>query len=178
MKIISLLYILISNAYSPSISKEEREEWLKDKSPCQNIVATYVQKQVACQVEEIAFERGLDESQIMALIINSFAESALNPKAESSGKKSFGIFQLHVDGLGYGWSEKDMKNVRLATHAIIDEMERVGAIKKNRPVSWNTKTICKKVLRPKNSEQKAEERKLMIKKLYKKDFLLKTSIKI
>ena len=172
-----LLAFIISNAYAPE-GALYKQEWLDylSNSPCQNLLVTYDQKQVACQIENVAIEHGLKKEDIVGLLVNSFAESELDPQAVSPGKKSFGVFQLHVDGMGYGWKEEDMKNVKLSTEAVIEEMKSAGIAGRNHSAKLSTKRVCKRVLRPKDSEKKAEERSRMIFHLFSKNFLLKQKI--
>lgn len=172
-----LLAFIISNAYAPegALYTKEYFEYLSN-SPCQNLLVTYDQKKIACQIEEVAIEQGLKKEEIVGLLVNSFAESRFDPEAVSPGKKSYGVFQLHVDGMGFGWKKEDMKNVKLSTEAVIVEMKKVGLAGKTQSAKISTKKFCKKVLRPKDSEQKAEERSQMIRHLFNKKFLLKQKI--
>ena len=69
-----------------------------------------------------------------------------------------------------------MKNVKLSTEAVIEEMKSAGIAGRNHSAKLSTKRVCKRVLRPKDSEKKAEERSRMIFHLFSKKFLLKQKI--
>lgn len=171
---LTLLVLVTSDAYAPE-GALYRQEWLQEieNSPCQNISATKEERNVACQIESVAKKHGLSKEETIALLVNSYAESRFDPNAVSPGKKSYGVFQLHVDGMGYGWSKEDMLNIELATEAVVLEMKKNNLVGKNHSIKTSTKKVCKKVLRPKHSDLKAEERARMISDLFPKKFLLK-----
>jgi hypothetical protein len=122
---------------------------------------------VACDIEEAARKQGVSEEWfIKGLLANAYAESSLNPIAISPGKKSFGVFQLHVNGMGSGWSREDMMDVKKSTEAIVIEAKKNGIYKKKHSSTSATKFLCKKVLRPENSMEKAEVRANLLKKLF------------
>ena len=123
---------------------------------------------VACQIERVARDNGIKNREfIKGLLINAFAESSLDPNAVSPGKKSFGVFQLHIDGMGYGMTRNEMKDVRTSSKVIIRFINS-NKIKTDRlSAAESTRVICKKVLRPANKDEKSIERIKMLKKLFK-----------
>ena len=174
---LTLLVLVTSNAYAPE-GAIYTQQWLQEveNSPCQNISVSKEERKVACQIESVAKQYGLSRAETVALLVNSYAESGFDPNAVSPGKKSYGVFQLHVDGMGYGWSKEDMLNIKLSTEAVVLEMKKNNLIGKNHSAKTSTKKVCKKVLRPKHSDVKAEERVEILYKLFSKNFLLKQKI--
>ena len=134
---------------------------------CDDLNAEEQQVEVACDIEKYAREKGVHEPWfIKGLIANAYAESELDTGAVSRGKTSYGVFQLHVDGMGYGWSKEDMKDVKKSTIAIINEAKSKGIYKKKMNPKSATAFLCKKVLRPKNIEEQVEKRTHLLEKLF------------
>jgi hypothetical protein len=124
-------------------------------------------QEIACDIEKAAREEGISEEWfIKGLIVNAYAESSLNPQAISPGKTSYGVFQLHVRGMGSGWEISDMKDVRKSTGEIIKEAKKMGIYSKKRNEKSATAFLCVKVLRPENSQEKAKKRVEMLENLF------------
>ena len=163
MQIILLLPIFFSVvAQAPVLSKSEIIEPV-----CLKANVTEKQRIVACAIEKVARKRGFkSEHVIRGLIVNAFAESELNPNAISPGHKSFGIFQLHVDGLGYKMSRKEMFDVETSTNVIVDFMDEQNLNYNKMGEKQATRTICSTVLRPKDKKLKMKERVELLSKLF------------
>lgn len=162
MNFLLLCLFFIKMAHAPGLNKSELFEPV-----CLKANITEKQRIVACAIEKVARKRGFKSKHVIrGLIVNAFAESELNPRAVSSGRKSFGIFQLHVDGLGYGMSHNDMFDVEASTKIIVDFM-------KNQDVNYNkmnekqaTRVICSTVLRPKDKKLQLKNRLMLLSKLF------------
>ena len=66
---------------------------------------------------------GLSDPMAIAAIVNSWAESTLNPNAVSPSGKAVGLFQLHEDGAGHGMSVSSRKDPITNTNRIIQEVK-------------------------------------------------------
>lgn len=158
-----LLLFFLNIAHAPQGAKGETES-----AVCTEMKVSDADLRVACQIERTARDHGIKNREfIKGLLVNAFAESSLDPNAVSPGKKSFGVFQLHIDGMGYGMSKDEMTDVRTSSKVIIEfinsskiRTEKLNAIE-------STKIICKKVLRPENKNEKALERVKILKKIFK-----------
>jgi hypothetical protein len=84
----------------------------------------------------------------------------------SPGSKSFGIFQLHVDGLGYKMSRKEMFDVETSTNVIVDFMNDQKLNYNKMGEKQVTRTICSTVLRPKDKKLRMKERVELLSKLF------------
>jgi hypothetical protein len=158
---IALLLILTSYAQAPMGNFRFVD------AVCDDLNIEQDQVEVACDIEKYARAKGVREPWfIKGLIANAYAESELDVNAVSRGKTSYGIFQLHIDGMGYGWSKEDMKDVKKSTNAIIDEAKSKGIYKKKMNPKSATAFLCKKVLRPKNIEEQIEKRTRLLEKLF------------
>jgi hypothetical protein len=136
---------------------------------CEDMSIPLEMLDVACDIERAARDTGVKEDWfIKGLIANAYAESTLNPDAISPGKKSFGIFQLHVSGMGKGWEYEEMKDVRLSTFAIVSEAKKMGIYKKKRNSHSATSFLCTRVLRPANSHEQVEKRIDILENLFEK----------
>lgn len=158
------LFLLSLNlAHAPTGNFEEIE------AVCEEIDANEKMVDVACDIERAARDVGVDEEWfIKGLIANAYAESTLDPDAVSPGRTSYGVFQLHVDGMGSGWEYDEMKDPRLSTIAIIDEAKKMGIYKKKRSSKSATTFLCIKVLRPANSSEQAIKRVRILENLFEK----------
>ena len=155
-----LLFTRIADA--PGLNESELFEPV-----CLKANITEKQKIVACAIEKIARSREFKSEHIIrGLIINAFAESRLDPFAISSGRTSFGIFQLHINGLGHGMPREDMFDVDISTNVIIDYM-------KNQNINYNEvgerqtiELICSTVLKPRDKKLQTKNRLLLLDKLF------------
>lgn len=155
------LLLFISISYAPTGDFEQID------AVCDDMKIEQEQMDVACDIEKYAREEGVDESWFLkGLIANAYAESSLNPAAVSPGRTSYGVFQLHVDGMGSGWTKEDMKDVKKATRAIVEEAKSRGIYSKKRNSKSATAFLCKKVLRPKNIEEQIEKRIELLQELF------------
>jgi len=158
-----LILLLSKLAHAPTGNFE------KIDAVCDDMSLPLEMLDVACDIERAARDTGVEEDWfIKGLIVNAYAESTLNPEAVSPGKKSFGIFQLHVDGMGKGWEYDEMRNSRLSTFAIVNEAKKMGIYKKKRNSRSATSFLCKRVLRPANSEEQVEKRIDILENLFEK----------
>ncbi len=158
-----LILLFSKIAYAPTGDFE------KIDAICDNLIVSREMLDVACDIERAARDTGVEEDWfIKGLIANAYAESTLNPNAVSPGKKSFGIFQLHVDGMGKGWEYAEMKDARLSTFAIVSEAKKMGIYNKKRNSRSATSFICKRVLRPANSDEQVEKRIDILENLFEK----------
>jgi hypothetical protein len=161
MMIIFLLFLNL--AHAPTGDFENFE------AICETIDVSEKMIDVACDIERAARDAGVDEEWfIKGLIANAYAESTLDPQAVSPGHTSYGIFQLHINGMGYGWEYDEMKDSRRSTFAIIDEAKKMGIYKKKRSSKSATTFLCVKVLRPANSAEQAIKRVKILENLFEK----------
>lgn len=162
MNFLILCLFFTKMAYAPGLNKSEIIEPV-----CLKANVTEKQRIVACAIEKVARKRGFkSEHVIRGLIVNAFAESELDPRATSPGHKSFGIFQLHVDGLGYKMSRKEMFDVETSTNVIVDFMNDQKLNYNKMGEKQATRMICSTVLRPKDKKVKMKERVELLSKLF------------
>ena len=64
-------------------------------------------------------QAGYPMAVTLAAIVNADYESRLSNLATGDNGKSFGLYQLHVNGAGKGMSEADMRDASLNTRAIM-----------------------------------------------------------
>lgn len=162
MNFLLLCLFFVKFAHAPCLNKNELFEPV-----CLKANVTEKQRIVACAIEKVARKRGFkSENIIRGLIVNAFAESELNPRAVSPGRKSFGIFQLHVEGMGQGMTKEDMFNVEVSTNVVVDFMkeQNVNYVKMNEKQA--TKAICSTVLRPKDKKIQVKNRLVLLSKLF------------
>lgn len=158
-----LILILSKLAHAPT------GEFEKIDAVCDDMNVSLEMLDVACDIERAARDSGVEEDWfIKGLIVNAYAESTLNPDAVSPGRKSYGIFQLHVDGMGKGWEYEEMKDARLSTLAIVSEAKKMGIYKKKRNSRSATSFLCIRVLRPANSNEQVEKRIDILENLFEK----------
>ena len=121
------------------------------------------QQRVAIIIENELKELNIAPNVIAAAIVNSLAESKLKENAIGDGGKSYGIFQLHINGLGHNLSIAERQNIRISSNVIGVQIIRSDSLYKSDKAGESipklSSIISEEIMRPKNTELEKETRK-------------------
>lgn len=83
---------------------------------------TTAQRAIANLITDIAKRNGESPAMAAAMVVNAYAESALDPNAVGDGGNSVGLFQLHARGGGRGMTVEQRKDPTANTERILQEL--------------------------------------------------------
>ena len=134
------------------------------KRPTPGFKLNKSQSEMANLIHRRFTEAGFTDAQATAAVVNAYAESRLNPKAESpksAKEESYGLFQMNtVGGLGTGHNPEDLKDANYNIDLMIKAAKGKAGSRFRSATSLNdaVAAFTKDLERPKNADLRAIER--------------------